>query len=496
AMLALVLADNLLFLYIAWELVGLGSYLLIGFWHERRSAAEAAKKAFITTRIGDVGLLIGIIMLFKATGTFDISTIIHVASQPDGISQSTLNISVFLIFLGAMGKSAQFPFHVWLPDAMEGPTPVSALIHAATMVVAGVYLVARLLPLYELAPAILLFVASVGLFTFIFAGTMALVMNDIKRVLAYSTISHLGLMMLSLGAGGLGAAIFHLVAHGVSKALLFLGAGSVMHSMDDETDIWKMGGLRHRLPITGWTFIIGAASLAGIVPLAGFFSKDEVLLSVLEHRNPVFIALALLAVVLSALYMARVTLVVFFGPSKPENESIRESPLVMTLPLILLAFFAATVGFLAFNYTEDYPGFGGFLEGHGVFKFTIWLTVASLALAVAGVALGWMTYRSGRISHQRLAERYWWLRRLLVNKYYMDDAIQWTIDKLVLTFGRFVGVFDRVVINDTGGDGLALSVRLSALKVRLVQTGKFHNYGMLMALGVIGLALIWWIVQT
>ena len=202
AMLALVLADNLLFLYISWELVGLGSYLLIGFWFERRSATEAAKKAFVTTRIGDVGLLIGIILLFKATGSFQISTIFHVVEQ-GGVSQATLNTAAILIFLGAMGKSAQFPFHVWLPDAMEGPTPVSALIHAATMVAAGVYLVARMLPLFEAAPTVLLIVASVGLFTFVFAGTLALVMNDIKRVLAYSTVSHLGLMMLSLGAFGL-----------------------------------------------------------------------------------------------------------------------------------------------------------------------------------------------------------------------------------------------------------------------------------------------------
>ena len=229
AMLALVLADNLVFLYIAWELVGLGSYLLIGFWYERRSAAEAAKKAFVTTRIGDVGLLIGIILLFNATGTFEISTIIHIA-QNGGIPDGTLNAAMFLIFLGAMGKSAQVPFHVWLPDAMEGPTPVSALIHAATMVAAGVYLVARLMPMFELAPVVLVTIASVGLFTFLFAGTIALVVTDIKRVLAYSTISHLGLMMLSLGAGGVGAALFHLVAHGVSKALLFLGAGSVMHA--------------------------------------------------------------------------------------------------------------------------------------------------------------------------------------------------------------------------------------------------------------------------
>ena len=495
AMLALVLADNLLFLYIAWELVGLGSYLLIGFWYERRSAAEAAKKAFTTTRIGDVGLLIGIILLFKATGTFDISTIIHVAEQ-GAVSQTTLNIAAFLIFLGAMGKSAQFPFHVWLPDAMEGPTPVSALIHAATMVAAGVYLVARMLPLFELTPTVLLIVTSVGLFTFIFAGTLALVMTDIKRILAYSTVSHLGLMMLSLGAGAMGAAIFHLVVHGVSKALLFLGAGSVMHSMDDETDIWKMGGLRSRLPITSWTFVIGAASLAGVIPLAGFFSKDEILLHVLDGRTPVFIALTLAGVTLSALYMARVTLVVFFGAQKEGNSGIHESPLLMTIPLVLLAFFAATVGFLAFDYASDYQGFGSFLEGTGEFEIRVWLTLVSLALAALGLGLGWATYHGGAISHQRLAERYPWPYKVLANKYYIDEAFQWVIDTLVLTLGRLVGTFDRVVVNDAGVDGTALTVRLSALRLRLSQTGKFYNYGMGMALGVVGLSLVWWLVQT
>ncbi|MAF52550.1 MAG: NADH-quinone oxidoreductase subunit L [Chloroflexi bacterium] len=495
AMLTLVLADNLLFLYIAWELVGLGSYLLIGFWYERRSAAEAAKKAFITTRIGDVGLLIGIIMLFKATGTFDIGAITHIAEQ-GGIENTTLNIAVFLIFLGAMGKSAQFPFHVWLPDAMEGPTPVSALIHAATMVAAGVYLVARLLPLFELTPNVLTFVAAVGLFTFLFAGSMALAMTDIKRVLAYSTISHLGLMMLALGAGALGAAIFHLVAHGVSKALLFLGAGSVMHSMDDETNMWKMGGLRHKLPVTAWTFVIGAASLAGIAPLAGFFSKDEVLLHVLDHRNPVFIALALAGVVLSALYMARVVFAVFFGKQKAENDAVRESPLVMIVPLALLAFCAATVGFLAFGYGSDYDGFGGYLEGHGEFELRVWLTVASLALATFGVWLGWSAYVRDSISHERLALRFPFIHQLLVNKYYLDDAIQWSIDKVILTFGKAVSVFDRSVINDTGVDGSALSVWSSARLVRLIQTGRFYNYGMAMALGFVGLAVIWWVVRT
>ena len=502
AMLALVLADNLLFLYIAWELVGLGSYLLIGFWYERRSAAEAAKKAFITTRIGDVGLLIGIMLLFKETGTFQISTIFHVIQQ-GGVGQATLNAAAFLIFLGAMGKSAQFPFHVWLPDAMEGPTPVSALIHAATMVAAGVYLVARMLPLFALSPMVLHVVAGVGLFTFVFAGTLALVMTDLKRILAYSTISHLGLMMLSLGAFGLGAALFHLVAHGISKALLFLSAGSVTRALHEETNIWKMGGLRHKMPVTVAAFIIGAASLAGIVPLSGFFSKDEVLLTVLDNRSPAFITLTLLALVLSALYMARVTFVVFFGATKPESEQVRESPLLMTIPLVLLAFLALTVGFIAFNWTDVYQGFGNFiyfdqpfLVGGDKFHIEPWLTAASALLALTGVAAAWLVYVRGSISHHDIARQHPVLHRVLKNKYYIDEAYQWFVNRVVLASGNFVALFDRVVVNDTGVDGSAMTVLLSALRLRYAQTGRMYNYGLAMAAGVLGLALIWWVVVT
>ena len=494
AMLALVLADNLVFLYIAWELVGLGSYLLIGFWYERRSAAEAAKKAFVTTRIGDVGLLIGIILLFNATGTFEISTIIHIA-QNGGIPDSTLNAAMFLIFLGAMGKSAQVPFHVWLPDAMEGPTPVSALIHAATMVAAGVYLVARMMPMFELAPVVLVTIASVGLFTFLFAGTIALVVTDIKRVLAYSTISHLGLMMLSLGAGGVGAALFHLVAHGVSKALLFLGAGSVMHATDDETDIRKMGGLRHRMPLTAWTFVIGAASLAGVLPLAGFFTKDEVLLHVLEHRHPVFIVLALVGVALSALYTARMTFAAFFGAARSDHSSVRESLPSMTLPLALLAVLAATVGLLAFGIGDGFGGFAAFIEGHGEFRLVPWLSVVSLALAGVGIWVGWAAYVQGSLSPSRVIERFPKLHRVLAEKYYVDEAYQWTIDRLVLVFGRAIAAFDRVVVNDTAVDGSAETVRSSGIYLRYVQTGRIYNYGLAMALGVVVLAVIWWVVM-
>ena len=488
AMLALVLADNLVFLYIAWELVGLGSFLLIGFWYERRSAAEAAKKAFITTRIGDVGLLIGIILLYRATGSFEISTIFHVAQQ-GGIDQGTLTASMALIFLGAMGKSAQFPFHVWLPDAMEGPTPVSALIHAATMVAAGVYLVARLMPLFELAPLVLHGVAVVGLVTFLFAGSLALVMTDLKRVLAYSTVSHLGLMMLSLGALSVAAAMLHLVAHGVSKALLFLGAGSVTHGTD-KTDIREMGGLVRVMPITAITFVIGAASLAGLVPLSGFFSKDEIMLAVLDHRHPVLLVAALAGSVLSAVYMARLVFVVCFGRNR--GEGAHESPWLMTLPLVALAPFALLLGLVAYAWSEGYTGFAGYLTGDKPHHAPLWLPILSALLVLGGLAYGWRTW--GRGNATPFAGGGGWLLRLLENKYYLDEAYQWVIDRIALAFSRFVALFDRVVVNDTGVDGPAWSVMLSAVRMRLVQTGRLYNYGLVMALGVLGLTALWWFV--
>ena len=496
AMLALVLADNLLFLYIAWELVGLGSYLLIGFWWERRSAAEAAKKAFITTRIGDVGLLIGIILLFRATGTFDISEIIEMA-QAGAIGQGTLTASALLLFMGAMGKSAQFPFHVWLPDAMEGPTPVSALIHAATMVAAGVYLVARMLPMFELVPVVMLVVAVIGLITFLYAGTLALVMTDIKRALAYSTISHLGLMMLSLGAFGLAAAIFHLVAHGVSKAMLFLGAGSVMHGMHEETDMRKMGGLRRTMPLTAITFVIGAASLAGIAPLSGFFSKDEILVAVMDHRNAAFLALTLAGVALSALYMARMVWLTFLGsPRSHDSERAHESPALMTAPLLLLAIFSLTLGAVAIDWGSAYHGFAYWLTEHEKFHIVPWLTIASLVLAFGGVAVGWHIYGRREYAeqpHHAIAQRFPAIHRILLNKYYMDDLYQWMIDHIALVFSRFIALFDRAVVNDRAVDGSALAVRLTGWWLRLTQTGRLQNYGAAMAAGAIVLVLVWWL---
>ncbi len=496
AMLTLVLADNLILVYISWELVGLGSYLLIGFWYEKRSAAEAAKKAFVTTRIGDVGLLIGIILLFRATGSFELSTIFHVVEQ-GGVSQGLLTAATLLIFAGAMGKSAQFPFHVWLPDAMEGPTPVSALIHAATMVAAGVFLVARLFPLFELAPTTLLIVATIGLITTIIAASMALVMTDLKRVLAYSTISHLGFMMLSLGAFGVGAAIFHLLAHAFAKALLFLGAGSLTHGTH-KTEIWDMGGLWRRMPITAVTFAIGALALGGIPPLSGFFSKDEMLLSVLEGRSPIFIALALVAALLSALYMARLLFIVIFGKLKKENEHAHESPWVMTGPLVLLAAFAVFVGFLAFltpGWSEAFHGLGtAFHVEAGAFQVNPALMAGSIILAIGGFAVGWAVYQRGLVSHEELANRFSQVYRLVKNKYYIDELYQWVINKAVLVFGDLVALFDRIVINDTGVNGIGDSVIRSGYRLRYLQTGLMYSYALGMTLGAVGLILIWWIV--
>ena len=495
SMLTLILADNFLLLYVVWELVGLCSYLLIGFWYERRSAAEAAKKAFVITRIGDVGLLVGILLLFREVGTFDISATFDAVST-GAIGEGTATLAAILIFLGAMGKSAQFPFHVWLPDAMEGPTPVSALIHAATMVAAGVYLVARTFPIFEAAPDALIVVAVIGLITTLMGATMALVMTDLKRILAYSTISHLGLMMLSLGAFGYTAAIFHLLAHGFSKALLFLGAGSVMHGMHEETDVRKMGGLWKVMPVTAATFTIGALSLAGIPVFAGFWSKDEVLLAVLDHKN-YLLAFALIAAFLSAMYMARVLYLVFFGELKDENKSVHESPWVMLAPMAVLAVPAALFGFISIQIT-DAGGIGTFLffgKPHD-FDFNPGLGVGSIVLAVGAFALGWRIYMSRRISLDPWKARFASAIKVVSSKYYLDDVYQWGVDRVVLVFSGFIALFDRTVINDRGVNGPANSIRRSGLNLRYHVTGRVYNYALGMAIGAVAVAILWWALST
>ena len=497
AMLSLVLSSNLIFLYLSWELVGLGSYLLIGFWYENRAATEAAKKAFITTRIGDVGLLIGILILYKLTGTFEINEIIHVVRnglESQFLSQAAVNIAALLIFIGAMGKSAQFPFHIWLPDAMEGPTPVSALIHAATMVAAGVFLLARLLPFFEMTPNILLIVSISGLFTFIFAGTLALVMTDLKQILAYSTVSHLGLMMLSLGVLGLSAAIFHLIAHGAAKALLFLCAGSVTHQTQKK-DIRQMGNLWRKMPVTTFAFVIGAASLAGIPPLTGFFSKDEILINVFQNGNPLFILISSLGIILSSLYMGRVTLIAFFGKGARDLQNIREPGKPMAVPLIILGFLTLFMGALAFKWGDIYPGFGNFIDSAHSVHINIVVLALSITFSSLGLLLSILVYGVNVLDPLTISNKLSYLHRIIVSKYYIDRFFQWIIDKVVMSFSGLVAVFDRIILNDTGVDGPALLILRTALKIRYFQTGRLYNYALVMSVGVIGTLLAWWLIS-
>ena len=493
SMLTLVLADNFLLLYVAWELVGVCSYLLIGFWFERPSAKEAAKKAFIVTRIGDVGLLVGILLLWRETGSFSMAEA-FAAAQSGSMSEGIATTAAILLFLGAMGKSAQFPFHVWLPDAMEGPTPVSALIHAATMVIAGVYLVTRTFPIFQASGDALLVVAVIGMITSLGASTIALVSTDLKRILAYSTISHLGLMMLSLGAFGYTAAVFHLMAHGFAKALLFLGAGSVMHSTD-ELDIRLMGGLRRVMPLTALLFSIGALSLGGIPILSGFWSKDEILLAVSDGLNPVFLVLALLTAFLSAMYMARAMFVPFFGRLRPEHEHVHDAPFTMAIAMSLLAVLAIGFGFISFNWPGEFNGFGGFvfLDHAEGFHFKAWLGGLSIVLALAAFGLGYLAYVRKSIDVGSISAPFAGILRVVENKYYFDEVYQWTVDHVALVFSRFIAFFDRAVVNDVVVNGPADTIRHIGNALRLHVTGYVYSYALAMALGLIALAIFWWL---
>ena len=494
SMLTLILADNFLLLYVAWELVGICSYLLIGFWHERPAAREAAKKAFIVTRIGDVGLLVGILLIWREVGSFSMADAFQAASS-GAMSEGVTTAAALLLLLGAMGKSAQFPFHVWLPDAMEGPTPVSALIHTATMVVAGVYLVARAFPIFSAYDGdALLVVAVVGLVTALMASTIALVTTDLKRILAYSTISHLGLMMLSLGAFGYTAAIFHLVAHGFAKALLFLGAGSVMHGTDSQ-DIRQMGGLVKVMPITALVFSVGALSLGGIPVLAGFWSKDEILNAVSQNRAPAFIALTLVVAFMSALYMARAMFLVFFGRLGQGMEHAHESPWLMTVPMLILAVLAAGFGIMVFDWPGSYQGFSGFVffgEAER-FHFNWALGIISTILAVGAFWLASLAYLRRGISTANVRQKISGLLTVVENKYYVDEVYQWTVDHVVMEISRFIAFFDRAVINDVAVNGPADSVRKLGIVLRLHVTGHLYSYALAMVLGSVGLAVFWWL---
>ncbi|MGH2403131.1 MAG: NADH-quinone oxidoreductase subunit L, partial [bacterium] len=426
SMLLLVLANNLLFLYAGWELVGLCSYLLIGFYFEKPSAARASMKAFITTRVGDFFMFLGILLIFLHLGTFRFEEIFAriregaLAGKMVG-GLPLLTVAALLIFGGAVGKSAQVPLHTWLPDAMEGPTPVSALIHAATMVAAGVYLVARAYMLFFTSPAgqALLVVAYIGGITALMAATIGVVQDDIKRVLAYSTISQLGLMMLGLGVGGYTAGMFHLMTHAFFKALLFLGAGSVIHAMHTN-DIKEMGGLAKIMPSTYWTFLIGTLALSGIFPFAGFWSKDEILLEVFHH-DPVLFAMAALTSLLTAFYMFRVIFYTFTGTLRSQHTHPHESPAVMTTPLWVLAIFSALIGFVGAPFLGN--PFHEFLHFEGVEAAASdpRVVLISVAVAGAGILLAAVVYYWKIVPASALRRAVGPLHTLVANKYYIDE---------------------------------------------------------------------------
>jgi NADH-quinone oxidoreductase subunit L len=498
SMLMLVMSDNLLLLLISWELVGVCSFLLIGFYWERRSAAEAAKKAFITTRVGDVGLFIGVILLWKATGTFNIQELIHAAEEGE-IGQTYLLVSVLFLFLGAMGKSAQVPFHVWLPDAMEGPTPVSALIHAATMVVAGVYLTARMLPVFEVADGAMLIVTIVGLTTALVTGFIALAQTDIKKVLAYSTVGQLGFMFVALGCGAPEAAMFHLMTHAFFKALLFLGSGSVIHATHHHQEMDELGGLWKKMPITGTTFFIGSLALAGVFPLAGFWSKDEIL-HASEHWSGGWVLVLLgLAATVTAFYTTRLFIRTFMGKPKDQHiyEHTHESNFLMTGPLLFLCALAIVSGFVVFHDVGRWIGFPGgitefiFVEHPHKFHIDWALAAGSIAISVVGIFTGaWMYWGGDLRKSTQLAAWQPGLYDMIKNKFYFDEMYQYGIDKVVLGFSFVVSWFDRYVVNDTGIDGSAQLTKYSGSVLKYVQTGKVPNYAMAVAVGVIALAVL------
>ncbi len=512
SMLGLVLSDNLLFTFVFWEMVGLCSYLLIGFWYHKKSAADAAKKAFIVTRIGDFGFLAGILILFFNTGTFDIHNL-HNLAVTGVLGGTVLMWAAIGIFSGAVGKSAQFPLHVWLPDAMEGPTPVSALIHSATMVSAGVFLVARTFPLFVYSTQAITLVAVIGGFTAIFAATMGLAANDIKRVLAYSTISQLGYMMLGLGAVGMALAgeghasveiakagvavgIFHLFTHAFFKSLLFLGAGSISHS-SGTFDMRLMGGLRKTMPWTYATFLIGSLSLAGIWPLAGFWSKDEILVSALEAQ-PVLFALAMITVFLTAFYMFRAIFMTFHGEYRGgatddgvDHSHTHESPWVMVGPLVFLAILAIAAGW--WNLTGGFNDFLGHHGGHaaesviaGLFApFTHTLPVTALIVGLFGIFTAYAIYIKKWITAERLGKFFGPFYTLVFRKYFFDELYENIIVKLVMMKWVFTGFtqFDSKGV-DGAVNGVSDVVISGGQAIRRAQTGQLQLYGLFIGIGV------------
>jgi NADH-quinone oxidoreductase subunit L len=535
SMLMLVLADNFLLLFVFWEAVGLCSYLLIGYYHKRRSANNAAKKAFIVNRIGDLGFGIGIMWIFTAFGTlnfFGDSGVFHLA-QTGTVSGGTLTAISLLLFMGAMGKSAQFPLHVWLPDAMEGPTPVSALIHAATMVTAGIYLIARAHPIVEQSQTAMWVIATIGALTAFMAATIAVTQNDIKRIVAYSTVSQLGYMAFALGTGAWISAIFHLMTHAFFKGLLFLGCGSVIHGMHEEQDIQKMGGLRKYMPITFWTFMAGSLANAGVIPFAGFWSKDELIAgawtsTVFPNWGNLIAIVGLVSAFLTAFYMFRLVFLTFFGkPRFDEHEvHVHESGPAMTIPLVLLAIPSLLVGF--FGFPPDEGRIHKFLapvfsdtgqtteaaaqpaetaslyvlqetttdehasdetaahEEHHISNSTKWtFGVISTVVALSGILAAYLTYITGTISATAVARRFEGIYTFLYNRWFIDAFYDRVFIQPAKRFAMFCWRVIDVGIIDAAVNGTASLVTGVSGRLRTLQTGLVANYALAIALGMV-----------
>jgi NADH-quinone oxidoreductase subunit L len=480
SMMGLVLAPNFAQLFICWELVGLCSYLLIGYWYTRPEAARAAVKAFWITKAADVGFLIGIVLLWRQTGTFDFLDLLQMADT-GAIPLAGLGVITFCIYLGASGKSAQFPFHIWLPDAMEGPTPVSALIHAATMVTAGVYLLTRTVWLFRLTPDVMQIIAWNGAFTALLAAVLACVQTDIKRVLAYSTVSQLGYMMTAIGAGFASAGFLHLLTHGIFKALLFLGAGAVIHAVGTN-DIFRMGGLARRMPQTAIVFIVGTLSLAGVPFFGGFFSKEEILGATLAGGFPGPFAMLLFGAFLTAFYMFRVVFITFFGTPTPAHDAhdhhVHDAPPFMAAPLWILALLSVGGGILF-----------AFWHPRAEFEELGWLTPTAVVVALAGIAFAYLVYQRRAISADTLATIFAPIRAAALQRFWIDDIFAFIYRGLMLQLARLVGWVDRYLV-----DGILNVLSAWTLtagdRLRRIQSGRGQDYVYGIALGVL-LLLVW-----
>lgn len=531
AMLMLITSDNLLQMFFGWEGVGLASYLLIGFWFKKPSASAAAMKAFIVNRVGDFGFILGISAIFVMFGSINFETIFasaqsYLPADPNAAPEVVLNLfgleldrshaltgACLLLFMGAMGKSAQFLLHTWLPDAMEGPTPVSALIHAATMVTAGVFLVARMSPIFELSPDALTIVTIVGAITAFFAATVGLVQNDIKRVIAYSTCSQLGYMFVALGVGAYGAAVFHLFTHAFFKALLFLGAGSVIHAVDGEQDMRYMGGLRKHIPYTFWAMTIGTLALTGvgipgtIIGFAGFFSKDAIIESAFASHSAVggfAFTLLVIAALFTSFYSWRLAFMTFFGKPRASADvmhHVHESPMVMLLPLLLLGIGALFAGvifhdyFFGHHYVEFWKGALFTLpenqileEFHHVPLWVKWSPFVAMAL---GFVTAWYMYIKNPSAPKKLAEQQWMLYQFLLNKWYFDELYDFLFVRSSKALGRFLWKKgDVATIDAYGPNGVASAVGGLTQKVVRLQSGYLYHYAFAMLIGIA--ALVTW----